>query len=77
MKFSLPTKQQKLDRELETYKKWHRKFAWKPTRMTRAPEVVIWLEFMLRRGEARQYSPKVVWHWEYVESTFDVLKMGR
>lgn len=45
--------------------------------MTHDPEVIVWMEFVLRRGGPRQYTPKIVWDWEYVESTFDVLKMGK
>jgi hypothetical protein len=77
MKFSFPTKQQRHEQELETYRKWHKKFAWLPTRMFNDPSVVIWFEFVLRKGEPRQFTPKIVWDWKYVESTFDVLKMGR
>ena len=77
MRFTFSTKQQKHKKELETYKKWHKKFAWVPTRMTETPDVVIWLEFVLRKGDPEKYSPKIVWRWKYVESTFDVLKMDR
>jgi hypothetical protein len=77
MKFLLRTRQQKHLQDLETYRQWHKKFAWLPTRMTEDEGVVIWFEFVLRKGDPTQFSPKLIWKWKYVESTFDVLKMGK
>lgn len=76
MRFQIETKLQRLQRRRDTLIQWHRKFAWFPVRMTNDPTVVVFFEYVLRRGTDTNYSiTNPTWKWEYAESTFDVLKM--
>ena len=77
MRFSIRTKDQKLQEKKLRLRKWHKKFAWLPTRMSNDENVVVFLEFMLRRGiPSTSHRGKLVWDWKYAESAFDVLKNG-
>jgi hypothetical protein len=76
MRFTILTEEQRLRDRFEKRTKWHKKFAWMPVRMKTDPTIVVWLGFVLRKGNPRDYTPNAKWNWEYVEITFDILKMG-
>ncbi len=55
----------------EAEAKWHKKFAFWPTRMTSDKNIVIWFESYLRKRVDRVGDDS---DWLRVESSFDILR---
>lgn len=77
MKFTIQTKEQRLDQDMKRLTSWHKHFCWLPARMSYDKSDVRWMESVLRKG-----TPKfgfgtnriLGWRWKYISSEFDILK---